>query len=603
MAETAWKQHLFYLIAYCDTYHDFAKERKSEGKGRSVTKDGIVDRIEFVKEIIRTMNPEFNCESYLTEILKFKSGTFENCMFSSFTKLLNNNLINVIDPVKRDLIYAHLRDVFSVGPDQELTIQTMNESAFTGGVPMNLKTNIIDITMSSVVYSDSTKDTVIRFLKEKYPSCLSDDGKLRIVEDAAYFPRSLFIGKINDNFIKIITTQTKWDPAGLSLSGFERANVSASDIVSAPSFRALYKNTAGADVFNANSAYFNQATDKIHYSNKEFTITKPGPSVNHLFMHMALEGESVSVALKVKYKTMILDSRIDSKKNMVLKILDGAGAAAGKDTRLRELTSSKRSGDYENIHSAIRSKSFMITGDEPAFIYAILNKCPAMFHSISGVSHRMRLYIPEMGTEEERAARREEDKLQAMILESAQLYTIFGATDSIYKGFLTNLKNVIFRKEIEVLNNKESGLILQNYFLNELKSKEDLFKNLIQARKIFELFHPYKALKEMENLTEKQVKSLIEHLSDIDGDIGEQIVLGNLDNIKERNDLLNTKLSEVLIDIPKKFRNDADKIVLLDPLLFKRNTVGLPFVIIRNAGGIETYKIDPGSLFPHYKNV
>jgi len=602
--ETAWKQYLFYLIAYCDTYHDFAKERKAEGKGRSVNKDGIKDRVGFVKEIIRTMDPEFDFESYLTEILKFKSGTFENCMFSSFTKLLNNPLIDKIDVSKRDLIYAHLRDVFSTGPDQEITIQTMNDVAFTSGAPIiDVKTNIIDITMSAVVYSEATKDRLIGFLKEKYPSCLSDDGKLRIVEDAAYFPRSLFIGKIDENFIKIITTQTKWDPAGLSLSGFENTNVKASDLVSAPSFRALYKNTAGAEVFTADSAYFNQATDKIHYSNKEFTVTKPGPSVNHLFMHMALEAGTASPALKDKYKTMILDSRIDSKKNMVLKILDGAGTAPGRDVRLRELTSSKRSGDQENIHSAILSRSLMITGDEPAFIYAVSNKCPGIFHSISGISHRMRLYIPEMGTDEERAARRQQEIVQAMILESAQLYTIFGATDEIYKGFLKNLKSVIFRKEIEVLNNKESGLILQNYFLNELKSKESLFNNLIKARILFEKFFPYKDQPVIGALTDTQIDALMSNLSEIDDNIGDTIVEGSLGNIRERNALLNAKLSDILVDIPKKFRNDGTKIVSLDPILFKRNTVGLPFIIIRNAGGNETYKIDPGSLFPNYKNV
>ena len=49
---------LFFLIAYCDTFHDFSSNRPIKGEGKSVSKEDVGNRADFVKNIIKQMEPE-----------------------------------------------------------------------------------------------------------------------------------------------------------------------------------------------------------------------------------------------------------------------------------------------------------------------------------------------------------------------------------------------------------------------------------------------------------------------------------------------------------------------------------------------------------------
>jgi hypothetical protein len=589
--EVAWKQYLFYMIAYCDTFHDFAKERPLEGEGRSVSKADIPNRFTFVQDLIKKMDSSIPFNTYLPIINSFKSGTFENNVYSAFTRLLNNPLINAIpDEAIRSSIKAYLPSVFSVSTNEELIQQDMNEKAFrTPGQIPPINAKVIELYMPAVVYGAETQDNLISFLKVAYPECI-DTEIVKIVEDTASFPRNIFTTKMN-NFKKIITTQTRWDPAGLS--SFESANNEiANENVSAPSFRSTEPSTSPVDKFTYNSAYFNQAANTLIYPGGNYTITKAGPSVNHLFMHMAIEGDNVSGPLKDKFKQMIRAAKKDSKKNMTLPLDTNAGNDAGKDLRLRRLTSSKRSGDYENIHSAIQAKAIMFTGDEPAFTYGVLNKCPIVFHSCSASGHHFKLYIPPPTDPVAAAAAAEERKTVTAVLKAAELQKFFGGADIFYKSFLKNLKEVVFSSaEISIFTRSDVGRLLQVYLSKELELDREFFEDLVKARVIFR------------NLGDVQLANLsILDISSLQSDKYSRLLeekLREIPDLETRNSLLEAKLSEIRKYIPLKFHHNLTSINAVNATLFKANTLGLPFLV----NGANKYKLDPGGMFPHYKNL
>jgi hypothetical protein len=596
LEEVQWKQYLFYMIAYCDTFHDFAKERKLEGEGRSVSSSDIPNRVTFVQELIEKMDTSIPFNSYLPIINSFKSGTFENNVYSAFTRLLNNPLINSIsnETIKAN-IKAYLPSIFSVSANEELIQQDMNERAFqTPGQIPPINTKIIELYMPAVVYGDTTKDNFISFLKGAYPECL--DGEiLKIVEDTASFPRNIFTTKL-DNFKKIITTQTKWDPAGLS--SFEsRNNQIANETVSAPSFRSTEPSTSSRDSFTSKSAYFNQATNTLIYPGGNYTITKAGPSVNHLFMHMALEGNNVSPQLKEKFKQMIRAAKKDSKKNMVLPLDPNAGTDVGKDVRLRRLTSSKRSGDYENIHSAIQAKALMFTGDEPAFTYGVLNKCPIVFHSCSVSGHHFKLYIPPPADPEVAARAMEERTLLQAVLKAAELQKFFGITDIFYRSFFKNLKDAVFSSsEITVHGNLEAGRFLQIYMSRII---HNLKEDGLDAKWFRDGFRQVSgsSIAELANYSEIDTKAL--QAGRFNDKLKEKLASIGLPELERRNASLEEDLVFLRRDIPLKFHRTLTHINAVDSTLFKPNTLGQPFL----KNGSKGYKLEPGSMFPQYKHI
>jgi hypothetical protein len=601
-AEIAWKQYLFYMIAYCDTFHDFAKERKLEGEGRSVSKTDIPDRVGFVMNLINKMDSSIPFNTYLPIINSFRAGTFENNTYAAFTRLLKNPLMNAIsDPTIQANIKAYLPTVFSTPANEELLQQDMNERSFQTAVPP-INSKVIELYMPAVVYGDTTQDNFISFLKTAYGECLDVDGTLKFVEDTASFPRNIFTTKLA-NFKKIITTQTRWDPAGLSK--FEAATQVAVANVSAPSFRSTQMSTSLQTTFTAESAYFRQATNEIIYPGAKIPITKAGPSVNHLFMHMALEGDDVSAQLKEKFKVMIRAAKNDSKKNMVLPLDATAGTAAAQDVRLRRLTSSKRSGDYENIHSAIHAKALMFTGDEPAFTYAVLNKCPIVFHSCSATGHHFKFYIPPPTDPAAAAAQAATRAVVAAVLKASELQKFFGGADEFYKSFLSNLKEAVFEGMGyggKVCGSQEAADLLQGYLVRELEKDKEFFNDLVAARTIFRNFGGI-ALADLKLVDIQKLQS---------GGITKAITdkLSAIPDLEARNAQLESKLADVRKYIPLKFHQTGDKINAVNGTLFKPNTSGTPFLVLGikenelKPGWIfKEYKLEPGALFPHFKNM
>jgi hypothetical protein len=594
--EVDWKQYLFYMIAYSDTFHDFAKERKLEGEGRSVTSSDIPNRVNFVMDLIDKMDSSIPFKSvYLPIINSFKKSTFENNVYSAFTRLLKNNLIESIpnEAIKRS-IQEYLPTVFSLIANEELIQQDMNETAFqTPGQIPRIQAKIIELYMPAVVYRDDTKDNFIGFLKSAYSECIDADTKLKFVEDTASFPRNIFTEKL-DNFKKIITTQTKWDPAGLSK--IDGPTDIARQNVSAPSFRSTQKSNSPQDTFTAQSAYFEQATDKITYPGNTYRITKAGPSVNHLFMHMALEGDSVSPQLKEKFKQMIRASKKDSKKNMVLPLDAEAGTASNSDIRLRRLTSSKRSGDYENIHSAIQTGSLMFTGDEPAFTYGVLNKCPIVFHSCSVSGHHFKLYIPPPKDLVLAAREVEERAILDAVLRAAELQKLFGITDIFYKSFFKNLKDAVYSSdEISVYGNVEAGRFLQEYIRADII--EVLSENLDIKAFRGEFQQLMGAMGPLANYEEIDTKTL--QAGNFNEKLQSALSKINIPELKERNKYLDVKLSDIRQYIPLRFHKTLTHVNAVNATLFKPTRSGQAFLV----NGVNRYNLEPSALFPDYKNM
>jgi hypothetical protein len=590
-AEIAWKQYLFYMIAYCDTFHDFAKERKLEGEGRSVSKKDIPDRVGFTLNLIKKMDTSFPyVDKYFPIINSFKAGTFENNTYAAFTRVLNNPLVlNIADATIQANIKSYLPSVFSLPANEELKPQDMTEKSFQNVPPRD--SSIIELYMPAVVYGDTTQDNFIGFLKAAYSDCIDADGTLKFVEDTASFPRNIFTTKLA-NFKKIITTQTRWDPAGLSK--FEANNYTANSVVSAPSFRSTQISSSPQATFTSESAYFNQATNTIKYpGNDGISIIKAGPSVNHLFMHMALEGDGVTAQLKEKFKIMIRDAKKDSKKNMVLPLDATAGTATSQDMRLRGLTSSKRSGDYENIHSAIQTGSLMFTGDEPAFTYGVMNKCPIAFHSSSSTTgHHFRFYVPPNKDPALAAAAAKKREIISTVVKAAELQRFFGGTDRFYGSFLTNLKTAVFSAPgIAVGARTDVGNLLQVYLAKELELDMEFFNDLVKARVLFRYFGdtPLAALDKVD-IAYLQSKELNKALTD---------KLSSVEGLEARNQILEAKLADVRKYIPPRFIQNPTTIDAVNGTLFKPNTTGLPFLV----NGANKYKLEPGAMFPHFKNL
>ena len=600
-AEVNWKQYLFYMIAYCDTFHDFAKERKLEGEGRSVSSSDIPNRVEFVIDLIEKMDPTIPFKStYLPIINSLKKGTFENNVYYAFTRLLKNTLIeSITDAAIKASIKEYLPSVFSLSANEELIQEDMNETVFqTPGQIPPIQAKIIELYMPAIVYRNETKDNFIGFLKSAYGECIDADTKLKFVEDTASFPRNIFTEKL-DNFKKIITTQTKWDPAGLSK--IDGPTITASQNVSAPSFRSTQKSDSPQDTYTAQSAYFEQATDKITYPGNTYTITKAGPSVNHLFMHMALEGSSVSPTLKDKFKQMIRASKKDSKKNMVLPLDAEAGSVSNSDIRLRRLTSSKRSGDYENIHSAMQTGSLMFTGDEPAFTYGVLNKCPIVFHSCSVSGHHFKLYVPPPRDLAVAAREAEERVILNGVLRAAELQKLFGITDIFYKSFFKNLKDAVYSSDvISVYGNVEAGRFLQEYIRYDIIEVlisdgfiPETFKGISDIFKTFaaDAFGP------LANYEEIDIRAL--QAGNFSDELKAALSKIDIPELKQRNDALEGELSVLRQYIPLKFHRTLTHVNAVNATLFKPNRSGQAFLV----NGVTKYNLEPSALFPNYKNM
>lgn len=605
-AEAEWKRYLFYMIAYCDTWHDFSKERPLEGEGRSVSKTDVPDRPAFVMSIIEEMNSEFISKQIIEALKPGRGFSFENNVGKEFLRATDNIILGKIPDVAiRTNIENYIKGLFTITELKDTNqYEYLSLSNFNSEVSVPPKeSSLIEITIPASVYSAGTvPDNIIKFLRILYPESTEGyvlgsgpphTGPLRFIEDAASFPRELFTGKLG-NFKKVVTTQTRWDPAGLSMSGFEGNTIPTNEKVIAPSFLAEYHNSHNITEEELNSYYFDQAKNTLIRPDRgELMITKAGPSVNHIFMHMILEKQGLPDLVKNKYKAMINAAKVESKKNMTLPLdaMAGGVVAEQRAERLRKLAASKRSGDYENIHSAIRTKAIMFTGDEPAFTYGVLNKCRMIYHVNTRGTHTFKVFIPPPEDENDLKAQKLKTRRNGLILEASELLKIFGATTRFYNEYLTNISTVLFSKlPVSVCGDPEVGRILQMYFVNELLNEKPFFEQLRKACKLYEKLGippiTYDGLLQMD------VEALEKVVADEKARIG---------GIYEEGTTLLNKINEIRKKVPLRFtvlgqnRCNPLKATIFEELQGAK--LGSEFISV----GEVKYALIPGSMFPEYK--
>ena len=600
------KQKLFFFLAYCDTYHDFSSDRPVKGEGKSVTKGDVGNRSEFVKQMITIMEGDQSAPFIqLIDELRTKKGcTFENNVCIDFSLLPTSNILNkfsndippagddgVVPESDREIISNYLYDIHSLPIRTNQQTEYFKKNNFIGGIP-EAKASLIDIYIPASNYNTSDiPENLIQFFKQVFSQCLEGDV-LKFVEDAASFPRELFGGRLH-NFRKIITTQTKWDPAGLSLSQFETNNVIKNHNVMAPSFLAEKGSSAAIQEESLSLNYFNQATDRLILEGGQVrNINKAGPSVNHLFMHMILEKPGLLEATKNKYKQMIKVSKLDSKKNLVETLLPGAGNEdADKGQRLRKLTTSKRTGDYENIHSAIEAGALMITGDEPAFTYAKMNKCPAIYHINTNANHTFKLYIPPPLDEEENRQKIQQNLTTSLLLQCLELRTLFGATTDFYKGYLRNIQEVLFSRNILVAGRADLGFLLQAYFIKEFDENRQFFNDLQSACNLYHTLQNIN-LAEIRGYSYDQLFNLVQEETEL------------VDELNANNTQINLRetMARIKKKIPNRFTVGAS--IMSEYYLFKpfdEGQRGEAFLEHVNNGTHVKYTFEPGTFFPEYK--
>jgi hypothetical protein len=612
------KKKLFYFIAYCDTYHDFSNDRPVKGEGKSVSKDDVgMSRSDFVKWMIQAMEGD-QAESFIELINELKPArglTFENNVGREFSELPGSYVLNkftgpanadevraaqenggAADMTERGRVRNYLYTIYSLPPGSNQQYQCLKKEHFAA-IP-EAKSSLIEINIPAANYSSGTVPAnLIEFLKLVFPQCC-DGEVLKFVEDAASFPRELFTGRL-DQFRKIITTQTKWDPAGLSLSQFEANYFTSENNVMAPSFLAARGSAAGITAAALSLNYFNQRNNTlIRQGEAPRSIIKAGPSVNHLFMHMIIEKEGLSELIKNKYKQMIKVSKLDSKKNLVETVFPdaGTGDTATRGSRLRKLTTSKRTGDYENIHSAIEAGALMFTGDEPAFTYAKLNQCPAVYHINTKAAHLFKLYIPPPADPADNERRIQENLTTGLLLKCLELRNTFGATAAFYTGFLRNLKDVVFSGGLMVAGSPTLGPLLQKYFINEFRENRAFFAELKKACVLFRGLNITTPEATLRSYTYKQLNELVTQEA--------ALVAG----LQARNQDLKDKMEKIKRKIPSRFTGSLSSPAdfnLFRP--FTEEERGEAFInkvmprgSPRNSG---LYHIEPGTFFPEYKYI
>jgi hypothetical protein len=616
----AIKKKLFFLLAYCDTYHDFSNDRPVKGEGKSVSKSDVgMHRSDYVKWMIRAMEGA-QAEQFVRligELRPARGLTFENNVGREFSSLPASYILNEFpgpttdaeraaaqengganDMTDRGKIRNYLYKIHSLPPGSNQQYQCLKKEHFAA-IP-EAKSSLIEINIPAANYSTGTVPAnLIAFLQAVFPQC-RDGEVLKFVEDAASFPRELFTGRLGQ-FRKIVTTQTKWDPAGLSLSQFEANMARSVHNVMAPSFLAAEGSTAAIAPAALLLNYFNQGNDTlIRPGEAPRNITKAGPSVNHLFMHMIIEKEGLPELTKNKYKQMIKVSKLDSKKNLVETAFPdaGTGNTAARGTRLRKLTTSKRTGDYENIHSAIEAGALMFTGDEPAFTYAKLNQCPAVYHINTKAAHLFKLYIPPPADPAVNARKIQENLTTGLLLKCLELRNTFGATAAFYTGFLRNLKDVVFSANIYVAGSDEVGRLLQKYFINEFRENREFFAELKNACAVYRTLNITTPEATLRTYTYEQLNQLVTQEA--------ALVAG----IQGRNQDLISKMEMIKRKIPSRFTGSPSSPA--DFNLFREFTAGesgeaflhnfmpKPVGSPQNSG---KYHIEPGTFFPEYKYI
>ena len=252
-----WKRYLFYMLGYCDTYHDFHTSRLSDNSNEQEQITGIVKSIgslpNYILDVIdkmdKTVNWRENIYDYIDTHRKKVGFTFENAMFEMFTQVNNNTMINTGMNLYESQIKSYLREIFLLTETQEIDRMILpNELVKIDTVVPNLC--LLELTVPAIVYKPPTIEKFTNFLHKIYG--VAPGQTLKFVEDTASFPREMVV---TGRFTKIVTTQTYWDPAGLS--GFTpqddaQRKQPANTPVAAPSFiSASPYTTTQTKIFNS----------------------------------------------------------------------------------------------------------------------------------------------------------------------------------------------------------------------------------------------------------------------------------------------------------------------------------------------------------------
>jgi len=607
---------LFISLACCDTFHDFKggergkKAKNEEGDSLNLSFVGI-NYADFAKETIKLMYPEFPAVDTINRIIsmknKFKDGSFENAMYRAFSTI-DNEAVSLL--TTNAVIKTHLRSVFGIGENEAPTFQQIDPSFFLGEHKFVQTSTLIDFVLPRVLYSVKTSENIITFMKEAYPDSIDKNGKLKFVEDASAFPRDIFITQSSSNFIKTATPQSKWDSGGYS--GFTPEGQPEAGETSAYSFGTYFDKAENSAVFTPNGVKFPGPVGTMSLNDK------CGPSVNHLILHLISQSKHFEEPRNKELCLRILDNP-DKKKNYKFK-LQIAKTEAEKVKLCKLFTTYKRTGDYENIHSAIINDAVCFTSDEPAFTYAIANKCPCVLHIRLPGYHKFRFYIPPsegvIGT-----LKAAQKTLASLVSDTVELQSLFSITNTFYNNFTTNI-NESLSAEISLIKGDQSDLamlgeLLRYLILKNLNSQTDLNRDLLDSAEIINEIGKVLEdlnLQHVEDKINSIVKSASSALSGGGGSSAANINEEQIEEIKRKiqemkqtvegvnTGELTTKLAEIRQYIPKKFLLGDKEVYFKDSTMFKKVT--------DNTGLFSTedplpkkYKFNAVALLPHYNEI
>jgi hypothetical protein len=583
------KRLLFYILANFDFFHDFGKARSTENEENSLSSKDIPDRVQFAKNLLAQMDPskyknDITLFEYFFKLLEDEFPnkqykTFENKVFGMFSRTVANPLFS-----ENSLLKQYFANVYTLPEDKVNQCLNLDISYFKSAAAHPIDASYIQITIPAVVYNASTIKNFVDFLHSVYSDYFESENPaaaaaaavpnrpLIFVEDAASFPRSLFTNHSDQNnrFKKIVTTQTKWDPAGLS--SFSPNSSAKNQNIAAPSFQRTLRYDASGGLFNTENNHFNQVDNTLTDNETVFDVSKKvGPSVNHLFMHMVLESTNASESLKNKVRANLKKTKIDKKTNLKLPVAPAAKNANEMADRLRKYATYKMSGDYENIHSAINVKAVSFTGDEPAFSYGVMNKHPMIYHICNGTQHEFRLYVPPKIDSAERARQAAQAGLRDIVLRGVELVKIFALTDTFYTQFVENIKILDTLTGAGQDNDKLTGELLKSIIYQIIIDNADVFNDLREARDIF----PIASNVGVSGLSDDDKRSL-ESINDeiintgLDDALNKKI-MDFSEGLKAKQTALDEKLSNsILRTLPRNYSKEPGKLRSIDAEIFRK---------------------------------
>jgi hypothetical protein len=580
---------LYKAICSCDTYHDFKggergkKAKNEEGDSLNISFTGV-SYPAMSREIIEQMNAGYSKVVSDVNAYKNKTESFENSVYKVFTTI-NNPVIDSLPGTPADIssIKEYLKSLYGLSEGEVFTPSQLGDNYFSTNNKYDNSSPVIDFKLLRVLYTPETSQNIIDFMKSVYEDQVDkENGQLRFVEDASAFPGDIFITLKNSNFKKIPTPHSKWDSGGYT--GFPNEGKYTLEKSRAESFN-FYDTTKDAD-FKPTGVEFPGPIGKMSLTNK------CGPSVNHLIAHIV-------AIYKYSPENMVVCNRLvnktSTKKNVSFPIrITGnmAGVTDEKKTQLYKLyTTYKRSGDHEIIHSALLTDSVLFTGDEPAFVYAMLNKCPAILHLRQPMSHIFRFYIPpSSGGQGE--LKKEMRILTNIICNVQELYSIFNALSRTYIKFLENFKTAL-SEPIKFGDNVFCGELLRYLFIDNLISYREVFDQLNTSRQI---------IREVEGII--KTTSLGELTKSINAiDIKDEAKVRELiDKIKGEISKIpgdyNDKLSDIRKNIPRKLLKKDKLFFAFNEILFEESKKDGLFI-----NTSKSYKINPINLFTGFDDI